>query len=149
MYYDSFEEFLNKFSDDYIFLYRGHYFTALGNELSKFIDVSSYDNVNDLYLIADLLITDYSSVFFDFSILNKPTLFFMYDRNEYESKIRGMYLDLDNTLPGKISYLPSSLADDILISLNKKTDLSDFNAIYNPYEDGNSTQRVIDAIVKK
>jgi CDP-glycerol glycerophosphotransferase len=143
------EDFLSKFSDDVVFLYRGHYFTELQNETSRFIDVTNYNNINDLFLISDLLVTDYSSVFFDYSLLNKPILFFMYDRNEYESKIRGMYLDLDNTLPGKISYLPSSLADDILISLNKKTDLSDFNAIYNPYEDGNSTQRVIDTIVKK
>ncbi len=143
------DAFLSEFSDDMVFLYRGHYFTSLQKESSRFIDVSSYDNINDLFLISDLLITDYSSVFFDFSLLNKPTLFFMYDRNEYESKIRGVYLDLDNALPGKISSLPSTLADDVFCALNKATDLSDFNKIFNPYEDGFSTQRVINAVIKK
>lgn len=140
-------DFLNRFNDDYIFLYRGHYFTDLENESSQFIDISSYDNVNDLYLIADLLITDYSSVFFDYAILNKPILFFMYDREEYESKIRGFYLDIDKGLPGEICVSLSSLADNVLLSLNKKHDLSDFNEIYNPYEDGLSTERVINAIM--
>jgi len=141
--------FLNKFSDDIVFLYRGHYFTDLQREPSRFIDVSSYNNINDLFLISDLLITDYSSVFFDFSLLNKPILFFMYDRHEYESKIRGVYLDLDNALPGKISPLLSTLADDVFSALNKITDLSDFNKIFNPHEDGFSAQRVINAVIKK
>jgi len=143
------EGFLSKFSDEVVFLYRGHYFTDLQNESSRFIDVSDYNNINDLFLISDLLITDYSSVFFDYSLLNKPILFFMYDRNEYESKIRGVYLDLDNALPGKISSLLSTLADDIFSALNKTTDLSDFNKMFNPHEDGFSAQRVISAVIKK
>ena len=143
------EGFLSKFSDDVIFLYRGHYFTDLQNESSRFIDVSDYNNINDLFLISDLLITDYSSVLFDYLLLNKPILLFMYDRNEYESKIRGVYLDLDNALPGKISSLPSTLADDIFSALNKTTDLSDFNKMFNPHEDGFSAQRVINAVIKK
>ena len=143
------EGFLSKFSDDVVFLYRGHYLTDLQNESSRFIDVTDYNNINDLFLISDLLITDYSSVFFDYSLLNKPILFFMYDRNEYESKIRGMYLDLDNVLPGKISSLLSTLAYDIFSALKKTTDLSDFNEMYNPHEDGFSTQRVINAVIKK
>jgi CDP-glycerol glycerophosphotransferase (TagB/SpsB family) len=143
------EGFLSKFSDDVVFLYRGHYFTDLQNESSRFIDVTNYNNINDLLLISDLLITDYSSVFFDYSLLNKPILFFMYDRNEYESKIRGMYLDLDDALPGKISSLLSTLAYDIFSALKTTTDLSDFNEMYNPHEDGFSTQRVINAVIKK
>jgi len=141
------EDFLHKFDDKIVFLYRGHYFTDLQSESSRFVDVSDYDNVNDLLLISDLLITDYSSIFFDFSILNKPTLFFMYDREEYESKIRGFYLDINVELPGKISSLPSVLADDIFATLNEEHESSRFNAIYNPYEDGFSGQRVVNALI--
>jgi CDP-glycerol glycerophosphotransferase (TagB/SpsB family) len=143
------ESFLSKFSDDVVFLYRGHYFTDLYNKSSRFIDVSDYNNINDLYLISDLLITDYSSVFFDYALLNRPILFFMYDRNEYESKIRGVYLDNDKDFPGKITSSRSILANNILIALNEKTDLSNFNEIFNPHEDGFSAQRVTNALVKK
>jgi CDP-glycerol glycerophosphotransferase len=143
------ESFLNKFDNDVVFIYRGHYFTDLQNESSRFFDVSNYNNINDLFLISDLLITDYSSVFFDYALLSKPILFFMYDRDEYESKIRGVYIDLDDVLPGKISSLLSALADDISNALNQRIDLSNFNKIFNPHEDGFSAQRVTNAIINQ
>lgn len=141
------ECFLNNFNDDVVFLYRGHYFTQLSNDSSRFIDVSEYGDINELFLLSDLLITDYSSVFFDYSILNKPTLFFMYDRDEYELETRGFYLDIDNNLPGKISYQLVDLAEDILNILDNNADLSYFNRIFNPYEDGCSTERVVKHIL--
>jgi CDP-glycerol glycerophosphotransferase len=142
-------DFLSCFGDGYLFLYRGHYFTSENERSNQFLDVSSYDNVNDILLVSDLLITDYSSLFFDYSILEKPSLFYMYDRKVYENKTRGFYLDIDKSLPGTISTLPSSLASDILHALSTPSDLKAFNSSYNPYENGFSSKRVIDAIIKQ
>ncbi len=139
--------FLDCFDERIIFLYRGHYFTSRDKEDSQFIDVSDYDNVNDLLLISDLLITDYSSLFFDYSILNKPSLFFMYDRDTYENETRGFYLNINQQLPGAISSLPSTLANDILHAFNRTSDMSKFNTLYNPHEDGLSADRVINTVV--
>jgi CDP-glycerol glycerophosphotransferase len=139
-------DFLDRFDDQFVFLYRGHYFAGLENESSRFIDVSDYNDVNDLFLISDLLITDYSSLFFDFAILNKPILFFMYDRKEYESKTRGFYLNIDRDLPGRISTVLPTLANDIFTVLAEQQQLSSFNTIFNPREDGCSAERVVKAV---
>jgi len=70
-------------SDNYIILFRAHYFVAdnFNFEIYKnFIyDVSKIEDINELYLVSDMLITDYSSVFFDYANLNRPILFYMYD----------------------------------------------------------------------
>ena len=74
------------------------------------IDIDGYENqvrvcvdedINDLFLIADCLITDYSSVMFDFAILKKPMIFYAYDLVHYENEVRGFYFDYDS-LPGPI-----------------------------------------------
>lgn len=113
---------------------------------SRFIDVSCYNDVNDLYLIANALITDYSSVFFDYAILNRPIFFYMYDRELYEKDVRGFYIDIDHDLPGPIFYDSHSLAD----ALKSQDTVSHkgFNDRFNPYEDGYSADRVIAKILK-
>ncbi|MPM49090.1 hypothetical protein SDC9_95818 [bioreactor metagenome] len=58
---------------------------------NRVIDVSSYEDISHLYLIADLLITDYSSVMFDFALTKKPMIFYMYDLDSYGQEIRGFY----------------------------------------------------------
>lgn len=101
--------------DDYIVLFRAHYAVnaSLGLKESSFIrDVSRYSSVNELYCVADLLITDYSSSFFDYSILEKPMFCFAYDKEEYEEK-RGLYLKLEETLPCRINKTEKELIDDI------------------------------------
>ncbi|WP_256869151.1 CDP-glycerol glycerophosphotransferase family protein, partial [Enterococcus thailandicus] len=89
-----FTEILEQESDT-IILTRLHYLVAeqfdpkqYGNRV---IDVSSYEDISHLYLIADLLITDYSSVMFDFALTKKPMIFYMYDLDSYGQEIRGFY----------------------------------------------------------
>lgn len=139
-------DFINQFDiSDTIFLYRGHYFTTTNNINKHFLDVSSYNDVNELFLISDALITDYSSVFFDFAILERPIYFYMYDRDNYENATRGFYIDIDNELPGEI-FKDSILLAKALKS-NVNSDKHDFNVVYNLHEDGNSASRVIDKIL--
>ena len=75
-----------------VILTRLHYLIAESFDISAFgsrvIDVSSYPDINQLYLIADLLITDYSSVMFDFA-LTKTDAIFMYDKEKYQNSTQG------------------------------------------------------------
>lgn len=100
---------LNKFyeslSDEYTLILRLHYLLSenlnLDSEMDNFIiDLSNHDDVNDLYLVSDILITDFSSVFFDFAHSKKPILFYVPDFDKY-SEFRGLYDEVKNDLPGK------------------------------------------------
>lgn len=85
-----------KLSDNYVILFRAHYeiTKALNIVESDFMhDVSDYGNLNELMIASDILISDYSSIFFDYSILDKPMLCFAYDYEEYATK-RGLYFDM-------------------------------------------------------
>ena len=64
------------------------------------VDVTTYPEITDLYLVADVFITDYSSVMFDFTITGKPILFFVPDLPEYRDTMRGTYFDLGAVSPG-------------------------------------------------
>jgi CDP-glycerol glycerophosphotransferase len=85
--------------DSYAILYRAHYLVHDDLDTGAFAgfvyDVSDADDINDIYLVSDMLITDYSSVFFDYAILRRPIIFYMYDLEKYESMLRGFYLGLD------------------------------------------------------
>lgn len=87
-------------ANDYVLLFRVHYEVVriLNLPQSDFVkDVSSYSNLNELMLVSDVLISDYSSIFFDYSIMAKPMLCFAYDYDEY-AKNRGMYFDIRESL---------------------------------------------------
>lgn len=136
------EGFLSKFENT-VFLYRGHYFTKPENEMIDFIDVSNVNDINDLFLISDMLITDYSSLFFDYANLERPIYFYMPDLEEYRDKTRGFYLDVHTELPGPIAKNPDELAEFILDNDFDYSIFELFNDKYNTYEDGNSAMRVI------
>lgn len=87
---------LHHLREQYNFLVRGHYFTSSTNHGSEdYIDVTEFADLNKLLVAADILITDYSSIMFDFSLLSKPILLFIPDIETY-LHIRGVYLDPRN-----------------------------------------------------
>lgn len=142
-------------SDDYQLLVRLHYFIASKLDLSDVsdfaIDVSSHRSIEDLYLISDALITDYSSVMFDYGHLKRPMLFFAYDLEEYSNEARGVYLDYDNTVPGPIVFdtdsLIAELSDFSKLTLDYKGQLNEFYELYCTYGHGNATQQVVEAML--
>ena len=69
----------------------------------RFVSMNSYPNINELFYVTDLLITDYSSSMYEFLLMNKPMLFFPFDKNQY-SVSRGFHRDYDSNVPGKICY---------------------------------------------
>ena len=100
-----FHEWKKRLGEEYIVLFRAHYFISNlfdFDEYDGFIkNVSDLDDVNDLYLVSDVLITDYSSVFFDYGILERPILFYMYDYDAYKNEMRDFYFDI-HMLPGPV-----------------------------------------------
>ena len=87
-------------------LLRMHYLISNALDLSGYenfaIDVSNYNDVSELFLISDCLITDYSSVMFDYGILKRPQFFFAYDIDKYDKGLRGFYMNYMEDLPGPI-----------------------------------------------
>lgn len=119
VYYDlhiDFEQLQEQLGDEYLILFRTHYFISNTFDFSRYVgfikNVSSYDDINDLYLASDLLLTDYSSVFFDYANLKRPIVFYMYDYDEYKGKLRDFYFD-EKILPGPVVKQREQLAESI------------------------------------
>ncbi|GAB3063702.1 CDP-glycerol glycerophosphotransferase family protein [Salinicoccus sesuvii] len=142
-------------SDDYVVILRLHYLIAENLDLSGYedfiYDFSKYEDIRDLYIVSDILVTDYSSVFFDYAILERPMIFYTYDLDNYRDKLRGFYFDFEQEAPGPIVKTTEALIQSI-----QDTETSDFNKNYNTehfrekfctFEDGNATKRVCDEIV--
>lgn len=141
-----------KLGDEYIILFRAHYLVANSFDFSMYkdflYDVSSYDDINELYIISDMLITDYSSVFFDYAILERPMLFYMYDMEEYRDEMRGFYLDVSE-LPGPIVTDEKSLVSEISDAQKHGVDcenVKEFNKKFNLKNDGNAAERLVQII---
>ncbi len=113
---------------DCFFILRLHYFVSGTDGLKdafggNAVDMSAYDDINDLYLASDMLVTDYSSVFFDYAILGRPIVFYAYDGDEYAGELRGLYFDMEKYCPGPVVRTQDELAE----AINKDTDS------YKPY----------------
>lgn len=143
--------------DDTVLLLRMHYLISNSMDISGFedfaYDVSNYSNISDLYLISDLLVTDYSSVFFDYAYLKRPIVFFPYDYEVYEDELRGFYLDYKKDLPGAIAYNSETLRQEIIQGL----DLPDmennpiFMKFYNRFckiSAGDASKQIVDKIAE-
>ena len=144
-----FEKWHRLLGDDYIVLVRAHYevVDVLGIHETDFVkNVSTYGNLNELMIISDILISDYSSIFVDYSILSKPMFCFAYDFDEYREK-RGIYIDLEQELPGIVHQDENSLLQDILCFDKKKMEyeVKIFKNKYAPVA-GNATNKVIELI---
>ena len=82
-------------------LFRAHYLALMGLDLSEvkdlLIDMTHYEDMSDLLLISDALLTDYSSCAMDFCLLGRPIYLFQSDIEEYTTKDRAMYYDMKET----------------------------------------------------
>ncbi|ANU27651.1 CDP-glycerol--glycerophosphate glycerophosphotransferase [Planococcus versutus] len=145
-----------EFGDEWVLLSRMHYLVAENFDFSAYegmvYDVSSYPDIRDLYLASDLLITDYSSVFFDYAILNRPVIFFMYDLENYRDQLRGFYIDIENDAPGPIVQTEQELFQAIHVLKDSNIQLdakfTEFKNRFSSLEDGHATQRVVKAFLK-
>lgn len=146
-------EFDRRFGQDTVLLLRMHVLVSnsivIPEELrSRVIDVSGYPDIQELYLAADLLITDYSSVFFDYALLRRPIVFYAYDLENYRDNLRGFYLDYDKELPGPVTQTEDELWDTVERALGGQdiggVDRQEFIERFAPHDDGLASQRVVD-----
>lgn len=142
-------------ADEWVILFRAHYLVANAFDFDEYegfvYNVSKYDDINDLYVISDMLITDYSSVFFDYANLKRPVLYYMYDLEYYKDELRGFYIDLSE-LPGPIIEKEEDLIPAIR-KLDKEFKYDEkyqrFNERFNYLNDGHASQRLIEEIMRR
>lgn len=142
------EKMYKKLKDDYVLFLRTHPAVRLhfANNYPDFtIDLTDYPDVNELLTVTDLLITDYSSIPFEFSLLQKPMIFFPYDLEEY-SQIRGFYEPYEQLVPGPIVKNTDELLDIILNSKFDMTKVVEFAHEWNEYSTGTASQRLVQEI---
>lgn len=137
--------------DDHIVLVRLHPFirerASIGPDLSGFaIDVSDHADINELLLVSDLLITDYSSVIFEYSLLGRPMIFFAPDHEAYERE-RGFYFDYRSGVPGPVFETTDDVARYIREGAFDVARVEAFRRASFDVADGGATVRFVDAIV--
>lgn len=134
--------------DEYVILFKPHYLISNSyqcpEELRDFVYLmAANEDINDAYLISDILITDYSSVFFDYAVLNRPIYFYMYDFAYYEQELRGFYLDVPDELPNDIVKTEASLLQQLQADKFDFKRLARFNQKFNPWYDGLGLEKLI------
>ena len=150
-----FDKVQEALSDEYVFIVKYHYLVSDQIDWSPYKGfVYTFDETKDiawLYLVSDMLITDYSSVMFDYSLLGRPMLFFAYDLEDYKDNLRGFYFDFVEEAPGPISKTTEQLIEDI-----KGYDASKWASKYKAYhekynhvDDGHASEKIVDLILEK
>ena len=159
-----YEHLLGRLGPDWKLLVRGHSMTRADNvkvdmpglnskvELPGVVDATLFPDTAELYLIADVLITDYSSVMFDYSITGKPMIFYVPDLEDYAStRRRGTYFDLGDVAPGPLVRTTDDVADAVRSLDDVQAQFAgiyaDWRARYNPWDDGHAASRAVAALL--
>ena len=151
------ENWKREFGSDWVLLTRMHYLIAENFDFSAHegyvFDLSAYPDIRDLYLISDVLITDYSSVFFDYAILYRPIIFFMYDLEKYRDQLRGFYINIEEEAPGSIvqteDELFQAIRDMEIGDVHMDPIFEAFRDKYSSLEDGHAAERVVQAFLQE
>lgn len=149
-----FEKFAAAFAKEYILVIKYHYMVREHGEKNRFPDfirtVGEDVDISELYLLSDLLVTDYSSAMFDYSLTGRPMYFFAYDLENYRNSLRGFYFDFEEEAPGPIVTTTKALIAAIQAGVTRK-DAERYRRFvekYNPYDDGCASDQVL-AVIKK
>ena len=142
--------------DDYVILLRTHHYIADSLDVTGVedfaINLSKYDDITEIYLISDICITDYSSVFFDFANLKRPMLFYTYDIDKYRDVLRGFYIDMEKELPGPLVYSTNEVIEQIK-NIDEMTQkyaqrYEEFYQRFCSIDDGQASKRACEAVFK-
>ncbi len=137
--------------DEYVVLFKMHPWVSdpvpipAGYE-DKFVDVNKYPNINDLFYVVDLLITDYSSNIFEFSLMRKPMLFFAFDEIQY-SFSRGFHRAYEESAPGKVCHTFDEVMDALENKDYKYEKVEEYVKMQFDHIDSHASDRVIDWIL--
>jgi len=139
-----------KLGETYILLLRLHpavRASISGITSDSVLDVSDYPDVNHLLAISDILVTDYSSIPFEFALLNRPMIFYAYDLESYQS-MRGFWEDYETLVPGPVVRNTAELIQAIHDGPFDQVRTRQFSDDWNTYSRGNSSQNLIDSLYK-
>jgi CDP-glycerol glycerophosphotransferase len=146
------EKMQEELGDEYIIILRMHYLISENLELSSFkgfaYNFSHHEDIRELYLISDQLITDYSSVFFDYANLKRPMIFFAYDIASYRDQLRGFYFDFEKEAPGPIVKTTDQVIEQVNHLEKQPVNYQDFHQTFCYLEEGMSSERVVKAVFK-
>ena len=145
-------EYLRKeIGDEYVILLRTHYFIADAIDVTGLEDfvfnVCKYNDIAELYLISDICITDYSSVFFDYANLRRPILYFTYDLEKYRDVLRGFYISIEDDVPGPLLFTNEEIVDAVKhidqVNEKYKERYDKFYDRFCCFDDGHASERVV------
>lgn len=150
------EDFAGRLDPGTVLLVRGHSRTLpFGRDLDAvgLVDVTTYPSIADLLLVADVLVTDYSSVMFDFAGTERPMVFFTPDIEHYSEDLRGFYFDLLSDAPGPVVDTREGLLD-VLRHLDARTDVfaprrTQWRERFAPHDDGLAGERVVRRLLEE
>ena len=148
------EKFNRELGGDYVLALRLHpkirsFYKGNISSESEYIDVSDWQSEQELMLISDILITDYSSIMIEYCVLNRPIIFFTYDLDSYLANERGFYYDFRKTVPGPIAHTNDEVIEIIKNDEFDKSKMSDFVKTQFDRVDGKSSERVVDFLLDK
>jgi CDP-glycerol glycerophosphotransferase len=143
----------DRLGEDTVLLVRGHYFyggaaSPLTNlrRTGRIVDVSSYDPVEELCLAADALVTDYSSIMFDYANLDRPIVIYADDWETYRTT-RGVYFDLMAEAPGPVARTQEELTELLTTEAWRDEGAAKTRAVFRrrfcEYDDGRAAERVV------
>ncbi len=146
-----FERLYQVCGDEYVVLFKMHPWVPTAVPIDekykdKFVDVNKYPNINDLFYFTDLLITDYSSNIFEYSLMGNPMLFFAFDKIQY-SFSRGFHRPYEESAPGKVCYTFDEILKAIAGKDFEQEKVKKYVEHHFDHIDSNSSDRVIDWIV--
>lgn len=135
---------------EYVILLRLHYLISENLDLSTYTgfayNFSNYEDISHLYLISDLILTDYSSVFFDYANLKRPMIFYVYDIDNYRDKLRGFYFDFEATAPGPLVKTTDEVIAEIQALDSSEINFASFYDTFCSLEDGEAARRVVEKV---
>lgn len=138
------EKMYKYFHDDYVLFLSLHPAVKVdieNNHPDFAIDVTTY-NINHLLVIADVLISDYSSIIFEYSLFNKPMVFFAYDIDEYAEE-RGFWEVYEELVPGPVAYNMDDLVEVIKNEAYDMSGVREFSEEWNRYSKGRSSEQLV------
>ncbi|WP_210604466.1 CDP-glycerol glycerophosphotransferase family protein [Brevibacterium oceani] len=150
--YLDFDAFAKALGQEWTILLRGHHNVANSRRVSAvdIIDVTDHPSVNDLYLVADALVTDYSSVMFDYAVTGKQIVYLAPDIDAYGDSTRGFYFDLSDAAPGPIVKTTVGVIDALrhmtLTQWRYIVKRKEFSQRFAPRDDGNATERLYERL---
>lgn len=145
--------------DEYQFGLRLHYFSTPGFDSTtldnRIVDLSYVPDMSDVFLMSDIIITDYSSLMFDYAVLpeRRPMLFYPYDLEDYRDNLRGFNIDLETEAPGPLLFTTDEVIDAIKnidqVRIDNKERYDRFVSNFVEFEHGTASEQIYHQVFEK